>query len=314
MPGLELEFKKGYWIRNGNSVVETITVSVIPQSTYTINLAPGWNLIGSVSGTANAPLMTYDKDGNPVTGILQGKGYWVRNTSSGTTPVTITATSTPAPSSQPTNSDLFVFQKEVPTFRFPIHVESKDKSHQLTLGWDEMARPGQDRFDQILPPPPPPIDGVLNAHFEQSSLQLQQDVRPLVEGTRWAMRIITNEPVKLQWNKEALPDGFTLIASTPFSSVDFRETDVLVLPQGKYTIPIRLTYHLLPTESKLLVNFPNPFNPETWLPYQLAEANPVTITIYNVNGELIRTLPARFQATRLLPHSRQSRPLGWAQC
>ena len=40
----------------------------------------------------------------------------------------------------------------------------------------------------------------------------------------------------------------------------------------------------------LYQNFPNPFNPETWLPYQLATEADVSISIYNVNGHLIRTL------------------------
>ena len=40
----------------------------------------------------------------------------------------------------------------------------------------------------------------------------------------------------------------------------------------------------------LYQNFPNPFNPETWMPYQLATEAEVNISIYNVNGHLIRTL------------------------
>ena len=40
----------------------------------------------------------------------------------------------------------------------------------------------------------------------------------------------------------------------------------------------------------LYQNFPNPFNPETWLPYQLATEAEVSISIYNVDGHLIRTL------------------------
>ena len=40
----------------------------------------------------------------------------------------------------------------------------------------------------------------------------------------------------------------------------------------------------------LLPNFPNPFNPETWIPYQLAEAAHVRIRIYDVTGHLVRTL------------------------
>ena len=40
----------------------------------------------------------------------------------------------------------------------------------------------------------------------------------------------------------------------------------------------------------LLQNFPNPFNPETWIPYQLAESVDVSIGIYDVQGHLIRRI------------------------
>ena len=43
-------------------------------------------------------------------------------------------------------------------------------------------------------------------------------------------------------------------------------------------------------ENALLANFPNPFNPETWIPYQLAKPTEVTITIYAVDGQVVRTL------------------------
>ena len=47
---------------------------------------------------------------------------------------------------------------------------------------------------------------------------------------------------------------------------------------------------LIPKETALLVNYPNPFNPETWIPYQLAESADVTLTIYAINGTVVRTL------------------------
>lgn len=46
----------------------------------------------------------------------------------------------------------------------------------------------------------------------------------------------------------------------------------------------------VPAKTKLMLNYPNPFNPETWIPYQLAEATEVTISIYALNGNLIRTI------------------------
>ena len=46
----------------------------------------------------------------------------------------------------------------------------------------------------------------------------------------------------------------------------------------------------VPDATGLLPNYPNPFNPETWIPYQLSKPTEVTLHIYAVNGTLIRTL------------------------
>ena len=47
---------------------------------------------------------------------------------------------------------------------------------------------------------------------------------------------------------------------------------------------------LTPKETVLLPNYPNPFNPETWIPYRLAEDSNVTLTIYDTNGVVVRRL------------------------
>ena len=66
----------------------------------------------------------------------------------------------------------------------------------------------------------------------------------------------------------------------------------------------KLLTALAPEETALLPNYPNPFNPETWIPYQLAEPAEVTLRIYAINGELVRTLalghqPAGIYQTRI---------------
>ena len=52
--------------------------------------------------------------------------------------------------------------------------------------------------------------------------------------------------------------------------------------------------HLLasarPDETVLLANYPNPFNPETWIPYHLAESTEVRVNIYDAQGNLVRAL------------------------
>ena len=52
----------------------------------------------------------------------------------------------------------------------------------------------------------------------------------------------------------------------------------------------QLLASLIPKETSLLPNYPNPFNPETWIPYQLSKPAEVTLYIYAVNSALIRTL------------------------
>ena len=46
----------------------------------------------------------------------------------------------------------------------------------------------------------------------------------------------------------------------------------------------------LPDKNVLLPNYPNPFNPETWIPYQLAAPADVNISVYTADGQLVRTL------------------------
>ena len=57
-----------------------------------------------------------------------------------------------------------------------------------------------------------------------------------------------------------------------------------------------------PEKTQLLANYPNPFNPETWIPYELATDTQVRITIYNTQGRVIRTLSLGQQAAGYYTH------------
>ena len=51
----------------------------------------------------------------------------------------------------------------------------------------------------------------------------------------------------------------------------------------------------IPTKTIVEHNYPNPFNPETWISYQLAESSKVTVSIYSVDGRLVRRLALGYQ-------------------
>ena len=86
-----------------------------------------------------------------------------------------------------------------------------------------------------------------------------------------------------------------------------QEAKQLNLTDPKSLRGIRFLEQLLltiaPEETALLANYPNPFNPETWIPYQLAKPANIKLTIYAADGKLIRTLTLGHQAAGVY-HSR----------
>ena len=92
----------------------------------------------------------------------------------------------------------------------------------------------------------------------------------------------------------------------PFSNI-MGDIVFAILPEGTtHAAPSAASIALataLSKETGLLPNYPNPFNPETWIPYQLAEAADVKVSIYSVNGTLIRTLALGHQSIGVY-HSR----------
>ncbi len=66
---------------------------------------------------------------------------------------------------------------------------------------------------------------------------------------------------------------------------------------------------LTPKETALLPNFPNPFNPETWIPYHLAKDADVTLHIYAMNSRLVRTLMLGHQPAGM--YQNRSRAVYW---
>ena len=65
----------------------------------------------------------------------------------------------------------------------------------------------------------------------------------------------------------------------------------------------------LPDKNALLANYPNPFNPETWIPYQLAKPADVTLRIYDIRGHVVRVLELGHQRAGL--YQNRSRAAYW---
>ena len=68
------------------------------------------------------------------------------------------------------------------------------------------------------------------------------------------------------------------------------EAEELVLSLLIAILPERL-----PEQTQLLPNYPNPFNPETWIPFELNQDSDVSLAIYDMAGRLVRRLDIGFQ-------------------
>ena len=73
-------------------------------------------------------------------------------------------------------------------------------------------------------------------------------------------------------------------------------------------LPILVAYEI-PAETQLLANYPNPFNPETWIPYRLAEDALVILTIYDLNGQVVRTIDVGHQTAAV--YESRSKAVYW---
>ena len=61
------------------------------------------------------------------------------------------------------------------------------------------------------------------------------------------------------------------------------------LTGGVHDLRVTMTW-VAPTAARLMPNYPNPFNPETWIPFELTGAANVTIRVYAQDGAIVRTL------------------------
>ncbi|MYA70515.1 hypothetical protein F4Y19_10590 [Candidatus Poribacteria bacterium] len=94
------------------------------------------------------------------------------------------------------------------------------------------------------------------------------------------------EALSLSIAYENVTEAF--IETRRIAVTDVRLTETVALLE---TLLMLLTeMRAIPETTALLPNYPNPFNPETWIPYHLAKDAEVTLTIYSVRGVAVREL------------------------
>ena len=109
------------------------------------------------------------------------------------------------------------------------------------------------------------------------------------EGNGYQLTIVDIETTRAARVGDILE--ISVRAPTPLISVQPLQYTVTAedVKHSLIQLPELVAYEI-PSATELLANYPNPFNPETWIPYRLAEDAFVTLTIYDRGGHVVRTL------------------------
>ncbi len=124
-------------------------------------------------------------------------------------------------------------------------------------------------------------DGVINI---QDLILVAQHIGETTDSAAAPLIISTN-------TRELTP----VIVQAWIKQMELENDGSLVFRQGIENL-YQLLATLLPKKNVLLPNYPNPFNPETWIPYHLAMPSDLTLTIYTTDGKLVRNLALGHQA------------------
>lgn len=139
----------------------------------------------------------------------------------------------------------------------------------ISLKYDSTILKAVDVATQILP----------NQSYWEANTDLKGEVRFAFASH--------NEATKGEGN--LLTVGFEVLHQTEGKVSPLILSDVQLANSSNIT-KVDGSVKILTPKFALLQNFPNPFNPETWIPYQLERAADVTIRIYNQHGQLVRIL------------------------
>ena len=110
----------------------------------------------------------------------------------------------------------------------------------------------------------------------------------------------------------AIGDTLEISVTSPDASIGMQPLRYTVTAEDVRHSRIELSALFLqeiPAETELLRNYPNPFNPETWIPYRLAQDAFVTLTIYDGSGQVVRTLDIGHQVASI--YESRSKAVYW---
>jgi DNA-binding beta-propeller fold protein YncE len=144
-----------------------------------------------------------------------------------------------------------------------------------------------------IKPPSMPIS-MSSINLVNGNEELSSDRQKQSNEMTWTFEVNTLEDSSLGWRLIGIPEDYSLILEdvNTGKQIDVRQMNSLSIGKGEvgHRYILKATRTSVPKATKLLTNYPNPFNPETWIPFELSNSSEVAVRIYTSTGSLVRTL------------------------
>jgi hypothetical protein len=284
----------GYWVKCNATYTQNITGT--QRDTLTIPVALNWNMIGSISTAidtfaahvtptpANLRASNYFKYASGyvvATTIQPGGGYWVKANGAGSFFMHATG---PAAKGVPQVAGT---QRSIEELNTLTIRDANGGSQTLYFGADANGEIPVAMF--AMPPAPP--EGSFDARFASSEggLMVQTHAEQIENVVDLPITIQSSAyPLTVSWK---VTDGSYELSDGSASHPMKGEGTVKITDSRVQQLMLKVTGSSgLPKEFALSQNYPNPFNPTTNIKYALPVDSRVTMDLYNIVGQRVRTL------------------------
>jgi hypothetical protein len=275
-----LAFGTGYWLRYPRAA--GITMSGTATTGDVIALHPGWNLIGSFNegrsvstlttiptGIIASSLFAYRGGYQVANAIEPGIAYWVKSNAAG---VLLAGDSVVLGNS--------IIRRESYSEATTLTVSDAEGRNETIQFLPQVK--GEIIISHELPPPPPPgaFDVRLRAIDLSSSARMTSSLE--ISGAAF--------PIVINWHVPATIANH-LILSIAGTHTRMNADGMIKIPSpAQVTLSSEFIHDAGPRAFSLENCYPNPFNPTTTINYQLPVESKVTLTVYNLLGQVVTTL------------------------